>query len=651
MDLDLAGDEEGKRKLVQETWGNREPFPEDVEPAPADAPTTPTLEGFLQDVAAVRASFAQRLRPGVTLCFDHDGREYLWPENDPASIARRYAQDVVEKKIVAGDLVIRACARFLTDLEEVHTRGVYFDPAEARLVIRFCDQFVGLHTLPWQTWLLCNLMGFKRANGYRRFTECWLSTAKKSGKTTLASAIALWALIADLERLPECYSAATRKEQAKISYVDARRAVADNPELREWCQRYADRISIRETDGTFMPLAANEKLLDGLRPSLILADEIAFWDSRATWDTLVKGIVSRVQPLVVALTTCGPTKQCFAFTKFDLAEKILRGIYQDDSTLAAIYSIDKDDDPLDEACWFKANPSLGTTLLVEHLRKTRDEVLQDPSGRNSFVQYHANQWPEVGFSRPTAITPSAWEACSGMDLMPDCKSPMEAYEKFLMLNRDLPAYGGLDVGMTSDTSFFVALWPRARFAEGQAPVDKKVVIAQCFMPELGLLEKEKAWQVPLSTWARDGYISLCAGDLQDPKEIRKFILDFASRFRIHEIGFDTWNAQVMCAEINESGSAACVAVPQVPKELTAPCREILQWVHSKELVHFNSPVAAWQACNVVLAEDPNHGGTKPGKLAPQEKIDFFSALANAAHRMLANPVQESVYSKRGIIFI
>ena len=59
VDLDLAGDEEGKRKLVQETWGNREPFPEDVEPAPADAPTTPTLEGFLQDVAAVRAYFAQ----------------------------------------------------------------------------------------------------------------------------------------------------------------------------------------------------------------------------------------------------------------------------------------------------------------------------------------------------------------------------------------------------------------------------------------------------------------------------------------------------------------------------------------------------------------------------------------------------------------
>jgi phage terminase large subunit-like protein len=334
-----------------------------------------------------------------------------------------------------------------------------------------------------------------------------------------------------------------------------------------------------------------------------------------------------------------------------LGEKILRGIYQAGETFVAIFSIDKEDDPLNEQCWIKANPSLNTPILkIEHLRKTRDEVLQDRSGLNAWLQYHCNIWPEITLMRQGSIPASKWEACAGLDLIGET-SPWNATIKFLKLNTDTPCFGGLDVGLVSDLSAFAMLFPKARFAEGAELVEKKVLVAQFFMPEIGLLEKEKAWQVPLSQWAREGWIQLLPGDMCDPRLIRKFIVNMAAQFSIREAGFDNWNAQVLCADLNESGALQCTAVPQTNKELTAPAREFLAAIHRQELVTFGNPALAWCAGNVILAENEQHGGTKPEKLSPNEKIDGISATLNAWHRMLANPYVPSPYLTRGLVLL
>jgi phage terminase large subunit-like protein len=653
VDLDLLGDHAGMRALLLATWVSREPFPDDsaaLTPDSNPAPAEHTLADFLAAVRRERDSFAQRVIPNETVTRDAGGKVYEWPEGDPAAIARRYALELIGGKILAGELLRRAAQRFLSDLETGATRGLFFDPVAARHICQFSEQFCGLPLLPWETWILVSIFGFKKPSGARRFTEAWVSCGKKNGKTALASTVGLWMLVCDQEKFPDIFSAATKRDQSRLVWRDGKRAVLANPELNAYVQRWAGALSVKETDGAWTPLSSDEKSMDGLRPHAILADEVAFWADRDQWDKLSKGVVSRVQPLVFAVTTAGSTKHCFAFGKFDLAEKILRGIYIADETFAAIFSIDKEDDPLNEQCWIKANPSLNTPILkIEHLRKTRDEVLQDASGLNSWLQYHCNVWPEKTLIRQNSIPVAKWEACAGLDLIGET-SPWNATIKFLKLNQDVPVFGGLDVGLTSDMSAFAMLFPKGRFVEGQEPIDKKVLVCQFFMPEVGLLEKEKAWQVPLSQWAREGWISPLPGDLCDPREIRKFILQMASQFSICEIGFDTWNAQVLCASLNESGAVQCVAVPQTNKELTAPAREFLAAIHRQELVTFGNPCVAWHAGNVILAENEQHGGTKPEKLSPNEKIDGISATLNAWHRMLAAP-PESVYLKRGLLLL
>jgi phage terminase large subunit-like protein len=639
-----CGQTELCKTLYAETWGSREPFPD---PKPT---ADHTLADFLAGVRRERETFSDRMIPTETVC-RANGEVYTWPKGRPATIARTYALEVTQGKIVAGELLRRACDRFLKDLEIGHTQGIYFDPVAAAHICEFAEIFCALPLLPWQVFVLTNVFGWKKPSGARRFTEAWVSCAKKNGKTRLASCVALYALVADCEKYPDVFSAATKKEQSRLVWRDAKRCVQDNSELCAAVKRWAGALQVADTDGTFTPLSSDEKSMDGLRPHVIIADEVAFWGDREQWDKLVKGGVSRVQPLVFAVTTAGSTKNCFAFGKFDLAEKILRGIYHEPSTFVAIFSIDKEDDALDEKCWPKANPSLGVTLKTEHLHKTRDEVKQDGSGLNAWLQYHCNIWPEVSLHRVGSINAKLWDCCAHLELI-GASNPLEACQKFLLLNAgdDTPMYVGIDIGLTGDTTAVAMLWPRARFAEGQQPVEKKVVIVQGFMPEENLLEKEKTWRVPLSVFARESWIDLTPGDMCDPRQIKKYVVGLHSQFTVREIGFDNWQFQVAAAELNEAGIKA-TAVPQTAMHLTGPSRDFLSALHSDDIVHFGNPWLAWHAGNVVFAENEKHGGCKPEKLAPNEKIDCVSAIVNAWARMLANPYVPSPYLTRGIHFI
>ncbi len=162
----------------------------------------------------------------------------------------------------------------------------------------------GLPLLPWQVFVLATLLSFEKT--YRRtplFTEGWISCAKKNGKTRLASTVALWGLICDQEQYPDVFSAATKKEQSRLVWRDAKRAVQDNPELCAHVKRWSGALAVPETDGNFTPLSSDEKSMDGLRPSTLIADEVAFWGNREQWDKLIKGTVSRVSPLTFAVTT------------------------------------------------------------------------------------------------------------------------------------------------------------------------------------------------------------------------------------------------------------------------------------------------------------------------------------------------------------
>lgn len=89
----------------------------------------------------------------------------------------------------------------------------------------------------WQKALVAAMFGFVHViDGTRKYREVLLVVARKNGKSTLSAAIGLYLMVADGEPGAEIYAVATKKDQAKIIWQEARRMVCKSPVLH-WTRK------------------------------------------------------------------------------------------------------------------------------------------------------------------------------------------------------------------------------------------------------------------------------------------------------------------------------------------------------------------------------------------------------------------------------
>src|SRR5690606_12608151 len=184
-------------------------------------------------------------------------------------------------------------------------------------------------------------------------------------KSTLGSGIGLYLQIADGEPGAEVYAVATKKDQAKLVWLEAKRMVNKSPALRKRIKPLVGELQGLTNDSTFKPLGSDSDTLDGLNVSGALLDEIHAWKDKNLYDVIVDGTSSREQPLIVMISTAGTVREAVYDMKYEEAEMLLNGFddedgYKDDTFLPIIYELDSKDEWTDPAAWKKANPGLGT---------------------------------------------------------------------------------------------------------------------------------------------------------------------------------------------------------------------------------------------------------------------------------------------------
>ena len=555
-------------------------------------------------------------------------------------VVDQYISDVLGGQIPACKWVKLACERHLRDLEHGEKRGLVFDPAAGQLVISFFSllkhskgEWAGRPIVlePWQQFVLWVLFGWKKwidGQLVRRFNISYMEVARKNGKSTLAAGVGLYLMVADGEPGAEVYSAATKKDQARITHSEATRMVKSSPALKKRLTVFRDNIHIKDTASKFEPLGRDTDSMDGLNIHAAIIDELHAHKTRDMVDILETAQGARRQPLQFEITTAGFDRESICYQHHERTEKVLEGtvdLCEADSWFGIIFTFDKDDDWEKPETWLKSNPNLGVSKKLEYMRDQAAKAKEMPSKLNSFLRLDMDVWTQ---SETKWIPLEHWMICG------------KAVDPVGLRGRT--CYGGLDLSSTTDISALVLVFPP------QTEEDDYSALCRFWIPEEAMHIRSHRDRVSYEAWVRQGHITATPGNVIDYDYILSQIDEDAQNFDLQEIAFDRWGATKIVQEIAEHG-LTCVQFGQGFASMSPPMKELEKQILSHRLAHGNNPVLTWMADNLVAAEDPA-GNIKPDKSKSIEKIDGMVALIMGLDRAIRNEsTTGSVYDERGII--
>jgi phage terminase large subunit-like protein len=572
-------------------------------------------------------------------------RRRMVPPAPPHPVTQ-YALDVVAGRVVAGGLMRKAAERHIRDLADGPARGLRFDAAAADHAIAFFGLLrhykgewgprpghpMGDRIIlePWQKFLVGSAMGWKRADGSRRFRRVYAEIAKKNGKTLIAAGIALLLAFFDGEPGAEVYAVATKRDQAKLVWNDALQMVKKNPDLAKRLETLALTITDLKSASFFRPLGRDSDTDQGINPHGAIIDELHVLEDRDTVDNIETATSARRQPMVWKITTAGVRRQSVWAEERADAVAVVEGRATDDSMLVLIYTLDEGDDPFDETVWPKANPNLGVSVKVETLREQAEVAKRSPGKLAPYLRFRMNI--------PTAVSTRAididmwdrWIDAAGVVHLQADHDPAPPPGS--------GCYGGLDLASVRDLTALV-LWFQATDTD---PETGAVVVLEgmydllCWFwcPEEGVLDRSKRDGVPYADWVRDGFLIATPGNVTDYAFIEAKILELATTFAIGEIGYDRWNATQLATQLMQGG-APMIAVPQTHAGLGPAWREWDKIIIEGKARHGSHPILRWMAGNMEVETDAA-GNQKPSKRLSSERIDGMVAGDMGLGRWIAN---------------
>lgn len=545
-----------------------------------------------------------------------------------------YVAGVMDGSVVASSWVRKAAQRHLEDMDSAKDRGLKFDQTAAEHAIEFFGllkhskgEWAGeqFKLAPWQMFILWSLYGWKDENGFRRYRYAYVSCGRKQGKTTLAAGLGLHALIADGESGAEVYTAATKRDQARISHLEASRMVKASESLRDHVNVFKDNLSVDGTASKYEPLAADYNSLDGLNISMCVIDELHAWKSREMWDVLDTSTAARRQPLIFIITTAGHDRSSVCWEQHEYSQKVLDGVIEDDSWFVFIAAIDEGDDWEDESIWGKANPNLGVSCKIEDLRRKAKRAKETPAALNAFLRLHLGIWTE---SETVWLTKELIDFGEGET---DAES---------LLGRK--CYAGLDLAATRDLSACVLAFP-----SDDGSYD---LLSYCWAPRENARKRERDDRVPYLTWAAQGHIKLTEGDVTDYDFILSDIESLAERYQIQNLAFDRFGAAQIVTSLQNVGLPV-LQWGQGYLSMSPPTKELERLMAAKRIRYAVHPIFKWCMSNVVVETDPA-GNIKPSKRKSNERIDLaVSAIMAIGAAMKAEPDAGFVYNERGLLSV
>ncbi len=498
-----------------------------------------------------------------------------------------------------------------------------YDPAKGNHAIEFIENYCKhskgkLGGKPfilelWQKALIAATFGIvHKIDGTRKFQEVILIVARKNGKSTLAAAVGLYLQMADGEPGAEIYAVATKRDQAKIIWLEAKRMVRKSPSLLKRMKTLVAEIVCDLNDSSFKPLGSDSDTLDGLNVHGALLDEIHAWKDKNLYDVIVDGTSSREQPLIFITTTAGTIREGIYDIKYDEIEQVVNGYgdpngYKNERLLPIVYELDNRKEWVDEECFYKPNPGLGTIKQIGQLKAKVNKAKANPLLVKNLLTKDFNV-------RET--TSEAWltfEQLNNTDTF-DIKALKPRY-----------CIAGIDLSSTTDLTCTSIIF--------RVPNDTTLYVKQMYWLPGDLLEKRvQEDKIPYDTWLEQGYLRVSEGNKVDYKDVTKWLLEVQDEMDIYvyKIGYDSWSSTYLVDELQSNfGKDTTDPVIQGAKTFSGPMRRFAADLESKKINYDNNPVLKWNLSNAAVQIDRNDNMALVKTSNSRRRIDGVASLLDA----------------------
>lgn len=465
----------------------------------------------------------------------------------------------------------------------------------------------------WQKALIGAMFGIvNKIDGYRKYQEVVLIVARKNGKSTLAAAVGLYLMIADGELGPEIYTVATKKDQAKIIWLEAKRMVNKSKTLKKRIKTLVAEMVASINDGIFKPLGRDSDTLDGLNVHGALFDEVHAWKDMNLYDVVVDGTSSRDNPIIFTTSTAGTVRESVFDRLYDECELTINGYedpdgYKNERLLAIIYELDNRNEWVKAETWKKANPGLGTIKKTDALSQKVNKAQSNPLLVKNLVCKDFNIRETNG---------ETWLTFN--DINNQAKFDITELK---------PRYGigGADLSSTTDLTCATVIF--------MVPNDDHIYVEQMYwLPEDLLDQRVKEDKVPYDKWLDQGLLRTTPGNKVHYKFVVEWFLEIQNEKDIYIpwVGYDNWSATYFVEDMkNTFGEQAMEGVIQGKRTLSSPMKSLGADLAKKRIVYNNNSILKWNLTNVAVDIDKNDN-IQPMKTSnPKKRIDGFASLLDA----------------------
>ncbi len=514
------------------------------------------------------------------------------------NVVDRYAASVVAGDVPAGKFHRLACARHVRDMGRAGTPGFpyRFDLARAEKYFRFAEllkhykgewanRFITLE--PWQKFCDGSLIGWVHQDtGLRRFRNSLEEVPRKNGKTLRAGIRLDYLTFFDGEQGAEGYSIATKRDQAKLAFNDAKKLI-ESSGLKGKIKVQVANMHRDDTSSKLEPLGADHDSTDGLNPHVVCVDELHAMKDRGLLDVMETATGARRQPLIFAITTYGNNLVSVWGDQHDYACKVLEGVFEDETFFAFIAHADVEDDWQSPHTARKANPNYGVSVNPEDLASKVLKAKGIPSAAATYKQKHLNLL--VADSNP----------CLSVDGWRQGQHPTDEATWLAALEHE-PCFVGIDLASKIDLCCCSFVFPPA------VGRPQWSVLQYIWTPDETLVDRAHRDRAPYDVWRDQGWLIPTPGTQIDHQLIREVLKVNRTRFDIEQIGFDPWHADTLVTQlINEDGFTAeqVVFVPQTFAGMSSACLKMQAEILAANVDARGCPVTAWSVSNCVDQRD------------------------------------------------